>query len=345
MTETSPFFSIWTQSSPYWLFVEGSAGRRLEGFSAVEGHHSLYARKIESDWPEVWGQTAISLSTIQPDGVGIRCGVLPSAVLPPLSEITRSLRTVKELNAVAENLWLLKEIQNNRLGCYMQRVVDRRGKQVGFEAFARMELSDGGVIGGGAIMQAAKALHSEYQIDRLLHRYAVESFVARDLEGYLFINFLTGFIQRPEIYLEGLSQAAERGHMRPGAVVLDVPVTDYTRDLSKLKSIADYCSARGFAIALDDVLSPDVLSTMLNHVRPAFVKLDHKFGHMGNEAKRAAALREIVRISHDIGACVLAEGVENQEMHTIFFEAGVDMFQGYLIGAPERHGAAEAARA
>ena len=44
-------------------------------------------------------------------------------------------------------------------------------------------------------------------------------------------------------------------------------------------------------------------------------------------------------LAHASGATVLAEGVENQAMYDTCFAAGVDMFQGYFIGKPERQAA------
>ena len=49
-----------------------------------------------------------------------------------------------------------------------------------------------------------------------------------------------------------------------------------------------------------------------------------------------STLLEIVRISHANGVSVLAEGVETKEQHELYLAADVDMFQGYLFGAPER---------
>jgi EAL domain-containing protein (putative c-di-GMP-specific phosphodiesterase class I) len=169
-----------------------------------------------------------------------------------------------------------------------------------------------------------------------LHKHAIEAFVSSDLEGYVFINFLTGFIHRPEVYLDGLSQAVATHHLRPASVVLDVPLGDYMKDMPKLKSIAQFCRTRGFALALDDVMTGDKLAMLLSEIRPAFVKLDGKFGAGMNLARMQVVLNDIVTISHAQGVSVLAEGVENAEQHTMYLEAGVDMFQGYLFGAPER---------
>ena len=134
-----------------------------------------------------------------------------------------------------------------------------------------------------------------------------------------------------------LFRSVTHHHLRASSVVLDVPLSDYVRDLSKLLSIADYCASRGFALALDDVSNTHGLAKLLAEIRPAFVKLDGKFGQGINTVKRDTMLREIIQLAHENGATVLGEGIENQAMYDMYFEAGVDMFQGYFIGMPERH--------
>lgn len=336
MADQHPFFSVWAQDSSYWLVVEGPNAASLSGFGPVQQKHTLMACKVGPSWQAAWQPYASQLAKQAGGVTGHRVAVIAGEELPPSSEIMAALRPLSEINTVAANLWLVDSVQHGRLDCYMQRVLDRRGKQVGFEAFARIEAADGGVLGGGAIMQAAHVLHMEYQLDRLLHKQAIESFVGSDLEGYIFINFLTGFIHRPEVYFDGLSQAVTRMHVRPASVVLDVPLGDYARDMTKLKSIASYCRARGFALALDDVSTSDGLAALLSEIRPAFVKLDGTFG-VGMKPERAQGLlEEIVRISHSHGVSVLAEGVENTPQHEMLMAAQVDMFQGYLFGAPVR---------
>lgn len=337
VTESNAFFSIWNQDANYWLVVEGAGAAALEGFTVAHHKPNMAAKKTGPEWRPVW-EKAFQQLTKQPGAAtGIRAAVVAAEELPSLQEIGMVLKPCAEVNAVADNLWLIDYVNHGRLGCYMQRVIDRRGKLVGYEAFARMESADGGVIGGGAIMQAAHALRVEYQLDRILHKHAIDCFVDADLEGYVFINFLTGFIHRPEVYLEGLSQAVSRRHVRPAAVVLDVPLQDYVKDMAKLKSIASYCRTRGFGLALDDVNASEGLAALLDEIRPSFVKLDGKFGAGMNPAKAQGILHEIVRISHANGVSVLAEGVESQGQHESLLAAEVDMFQGYLFGAPERY--------
>lgn len=336
MADTNAFFSVWAQDSTYWLIVEGQNAGQMPGLSSIYHKPSLVAAKTGSDWREQWNKYTKYLTKHAGAGVGYRAAVIAGDTLPGLPEVMAALRPIGEINAVAANMWLVDAIKHGRLDCYMQRVMDRRGKRVGYEALARIEDSDGGIIGGGAIMQAAHTLRLEYQIDRLLHKQAIECFIGGDLEGYIFINFLTGFIHRPEVYLDGLSQAVSRMHVRPASVVLDVPLGSYARDLTKLKSIAEYCRTRGFRLALDDVNSSSGLAAFFTEIHPAFVKLDRAFGIGLPAARTQATLTEIVRICHENGVSVLAEGVETQAQHALYLATEVDMFQGYLFGAPER---------
>ena len=337
MADERAFFSPYARPTPYWIVLKGneSNGFRKLGAHPLHRQETLYGLAVGEDWTVAWNQLAAELFPLAA-GSHLRAAVIAANEMPELQEIELSLRPAAEVDAVARNLWFARYLEESRLLCFMQRVIDRRGKQVGHEAFARMQAPDDSIVGGGAIMQAAQALHLEYQVDRLMHKQAIQCFVEGDLEGHLFINFLTGFIHRPEVYLEGLSQAVERLHVLPRLVALDVPLGDYAKDTAKLKSIAEYCRKRGFALSLDDVMSPEGLADLLRDIKPAFVKLDAKLSAVMQDAKRRHSVLEIVRLAHGAGATVLAEGVESEALHQAYLAADVDMFQGYLFGKPER---------
>ena len=45
-------------------------------------------------------------------------------------------------------------------------------------------------------------------------------------------------------------------------------------------------------------------------------------------------VENIIRLSHDLGLEVVAEGVEEQAQLSVLQEAGCDLVQGYLTGYP-----------
>lgn len=342
MSQARPLPSSWALSLPYWIVIAGEAApgaawmqaAKSAGLSPIAGAPGMLALKTSpGQWADAWQRL---LPALEESGQheSLRAAVIASEMPPSRESIAFELRTLTDIQHVARNLWLLDDLAGDRLVCFMQPVLDRRGKLAGHEALARIRTPDGGVINGGDIMRASYALKVEYHVDRRLHKQAIETYAGCGLSGYIFINFLTGFIHRPEVYLDGLSHAVEQHGITPHNVVLDIPLADYVRDMSKLRSIANYCRARGFGIALDDVGGTRDLGTLLHDVKPAVVKLDRHLG-AGISGERKSPVAEIVALSHATGALVLAEGVENQALFDAYMEHGVDMFQGYHCGAPE----------
>lgn len=330
------FSSTWTQISPYWIAVacaEGSVLARELGKLGLKpmADASYLGIKTGEDWAKDWKKIEPAIGKMN----GVKAAIIPTDIAPSGPEIAFHLKGSNEIGEIADNLWFAEYLTEDRLVCFMQRVVDRRGKNVGYEAFARIEMPDGKIVSGGAIMEASRALKVEYQVDRLLHRKAIQSFVESDLEGIIFVNFLTGFIQRPEVYLEGLSQAVEQYRLLPRTVALDVPVAD-PRDLPKLRTIAQYCHSRGYALSLDDIFTTDGLGATLAETRPAFVKLDAKLGRDMQDPKKQHTVLSIIRQAREAGAAVLAEGIEDEKLHKAYLAADVDMFQGYHFGTPQR---------
>lgn len=327
---------------PYWIVISGDPApgapwmraAREAGLKPVTADPAQFGIMAPSDWVDTWQRVLGSLEASGQHET-LKAAVIASETPPTHESIAFELRPLADIQHVANNLWLLDDLREDRLVCFMQKVIDRRGKNAGYEALVRIRAADGDFIGGGDIMRASYALKVEYHVDRRLHKQAIETYASCDLDGFIFINFLTGFIHRPEVYLEGLSQAVEQHGITPRSVVLDVPLADYVRDMSKLRSIADWCRLRGFSIALDDVSGTKDLEKLMLDVRPTFVKLDRHLGAGLIANKRLSPVSEIVALCHAAGAMVLAEGVENAELYEAYMAVGADMFQGYFCGMPE----------
>ena len=345
LNEPRTFSFPYLKDEPYWIIVSlGDAATRNAlapalktlGTKPLHQDETLVGVKTTKEWVKSWETLAGAVN--QADiATSLRVAVLSGEALASHQEIILSLKAFAEIDAIAHHLWLARALEKDRLVCCMQKVFDRRGKVTGYEAFARIEQENGEVVGGRLVMQASHALRLEYQVDRMMHRRAIQCFVEHQLEGFIFINFLTGFIHRPEVYLEGLSQAVEQYQVTPRAVVLDVPLGDYAQHLPKIKTIAQYCRSRGFGLALDDVMKPEELNHLLSIAQPAFVKIHGKLGPAMLDPKRQAAIHDIIRLSREAGATVLAEEIESEALCNAYRDAGVDMFQGYFFGMPERY--------
>lgn len=343
----SAFNLPFNQATDFWLALFPPAeqsvlpGSEAHAFQAMVASFNMqpitrpspgYLLAIHGKWSDVWQKIA---SQLKEWDLHTRCdaALVPGDTVPAPEQLAFARKPANVLTAIAESLWLGEAMLGDHIVCYMQPVLDKRGKIFGYEAFARVE-TDGEPIGGGKIIAASRALNAEYMLDRHLHVKAVTSFIQSDLEGFLFINFVPGFIHRPEKYLEGLSEAARFNGMPAKQIVLDFAHTETERDLGHYKSIFEYCRSKGYSLSLDDISTSAMARRILDTIRPDFLKLDIDLVRNAQLNAEQRAIADLVSIAHAAGATVIAEGVETEEIHRELLRADIDLFQGYLFSPP-----------
>ncbi|HEU5046754.1 MAG TPA: EAL domain-containing protein [Rickettsiales bacterium] len=329
----------YNQSSTYWLAVyppenmpEFRQSLTDNGLAGLPGGDGACVMKISGTWADAWKNVKESILQHNVKD-GVQVSLLTGENQPEPQEFSYTRKSFDILDKIASSLWLGEAMLEDRIVCYMQPVFDKRNKVFGHEAFARIETADK-PVGGGQIIEASKYLNAEYMLDRYLHLKAIRTFISSDLEGFLFINLIPGFIHRPEKYLEGLSESAKFNGMPSKQIVLDFTQSETPRDMSHLKSIFDYCRSHGYLLSMDDIASVAMAKKILETVRPDFIKLDVHLVRSALEAQSQRTIAELVSMAHSSGATIIAEGVETEETHAELLKAGVDLFQGYLFSPP-----------
>lgn len=334
----------YNQSSCYWLAVftgrddMGGDNSMLwnalttHGMQVSGGTEEMYVTRIDGGWQPAW--KAVRDIILRYDITNnVEVSLIASELQPEAQEFGFRRKPVGELDKLCESLWLGEAMLEDRLVSYMQPVLDKRGKVFGYEAFARIETAEK-PIGGGEIIEASRCLNAEYMLDRYLHLKAIKTFIASDLDGFLFINLIPGFIHRPEKYLEGLSDSARFNGMPSRQIVLDFTRSEIPRDISHLKSILDYCRSHGYLLSLDDISSIPVTKKILETVKPDFIKLDIALVKNASGMNEQRTISDLVSMAHSAGATVIAEGVETEAVHMELMRLDVDLFQGYLFSPP-----------
>jgi len=335
----SAFNLPYNQSSHYWLAIfasadnqEFSAALAAYGMAAMPAAANAYVMRIIHPWNITWKSVYAILVKFGMEKQ-VEVALIPSQQEPGQEEFDFARKSAQTLDTLADSLWLGHAMLEDRVICYMQPVLDKRAKVFGYEAFARVE-TDKEPIGGGKIIEASRGLSAEYILDRHLHVKAITSFIESDLEGFLFINFVPGFIHRPEKYLEGLTESARFHGMPAKQIVLDFTQSETSQDIAHLKAIFDYCRSKGYSLSLDDISSVAMAAKILESIRPDFIKLDIDLVKAASAPTEQRIIADLVSLAHASGVTVLAEGVETEAVHTELLRAGVDLFQGYLFSAP-----------
>jgi diguanylate cyclase (GGDEF)-like protein/PAS domain S-box-containing protein len=91
----------------------------------------------------------------------------------------------------------------------------------------------------------------------------------------------------------------------------------------------------GIQLALDDFGTGYSSLSYLKRFDIDYIKIDRSFVSLLSQGNEDATLcQAIIAMAHQLGICVVAEGVETREQHDILQRAGCDYGQGYWYGRP-----------
>lgn len=94
--------------------------------------------------------------------------------------------------------------------------------------------------------------------------------------------------------------------------------------------------AKGIRLAVDDLGAGYSNLLYIAELEPEIVKLDRGLTQVSVRNERSQRfMTAVVNLCHEMGAKVVAEGIETQEELQAVRETGVDFGQGYLLGRPE----------
>jgi EAL domain-containing protein (putative c-di-GMP-specific phosphodiesterase class I) len=119
--------------------------------------------------------------------------------------------------------------------------------------------------------------------------------------------------------------------------LLVVEVTEHSavEDYDALKRAIDQLRSRGVRLAIDDLGTGFASFMHIVKLLPEFMKLDLSLTRdIDRDAVKQALTAALVGFAAQIGAHLVAEGVETAEELQTLIDLGVEYAQGYYLGAP-----------
>jgi EAL domain-containing protein (putative c-di-GMP-specific phosphodiesterase class I) len=232
--------------------------------------------------------------------------------------------------------WFPEFLSHGRMHPHFQPIVElHSGLAYGREALMRGKL--GAVeLRGAELMAAAEAHDAIFSFDYRARTAALEVGLPILPEGeILFVNLDPRASLDVESSLRTTWPVVGRLGADPSRICLEFTKPERCPDRELLKTMAEAHRKRGAKIALDDLSGgPDSLAC-LELLCPDIAKIDTALtAGIQHSPARRALVKALVDCAHEMGARVVAEGVERVDEFRAMAELGVDLGQGFYFGQP-----------
>jgi EAL domain-containing protein (putative c-di-GMP-specific phosphodiesterase class I) len=222
---------------------------------------------------------------------------------------------------------LLNLIDTEDIDIAYQPIVEiKSGDYLGVEALARFPSAFGPP---DHLFAQADSVGLGMELERLAIRQAWHALERLNPQQFLAINV------SPESLLELGRRAQERSDLPLGQLVVEITEQTVVECYENLRDVIDPLRAEGLRISVDDAGAGYASLHHIVELKPDFIKIDRSlvYGLADDHALRVA-VSAFVRLALDLGATVIAEGVEGPRDLAALSDLGVDAAQGYLLGKP-----------
>ncbi len=221
------------------------------------------------------------------------------------------------------SLWL-----DDRISIHVQPIVDLRvGRIRGYEALARFSVEgDASPLRWFAL---ADRLGLRPQLELACLKQALRLFELRPVGTYFSVNL------SPDLLELSVVHAALDSLADLGGLVLELTEDATIDDYDRLAGLLARHVARGLRIAVDDFGTGQANFRHAWSILPRYLKLDRTLiSSLDSDAARRALVGSIVAYAEDVGASLIAEGVETTAELEAVRHLGVPYAQGFRLGAP-----------
>jgi len=230
-------------------------------------------------------------------------------------------------------------IQDNSICIYFQPIVSiRSAKVIGVEALMRSHDQYNEPLSPIFVFDQAKKEHLSFELDKYVRTKALETFkplLADNKELLLFLNFESHLLDSKISFDDfAFCSLSHEFGIPPSRIVIEIKEYQI-EDSERLKQFCDFYKERGFLIALDDFGAGNANFDRISTVRPHIVKVDRSLVfNVHQNFIHKEILKSIANMCFNIGALVLAEGVEVEEEILKSLKLDVDLFQGFWFARP-----------
>jgi EAL domain-containing protein (putative c-di-GMP-specific phosphodiesterase class I)/DNA-binding NarL/FixJ family response regulator len=216
-------------------------------------------------------------------------------------------------------------LDEGRVQPLFQPIVDLQANApVGYEALSRFDLEPPRPPDRWFADAERVGLRTELEL--LAARSAIRDFVASGAHGFLSLNASAPTLAHCHELIED---------MEPGSLVFEITEHHAIEDYEALRPMLAGLRERGALLAVDDAGAGFASLRHTLQLSPDFIKLDLSLIHgIDRDRRRRALAAGLIAFANDVGATIVAEGIETAGELSALRELGVGYGQGYYLAKP-----------
>ena len=232
--------------------------------------------------------------------------------------------------------WFPEFLSHGQMRPHFQPIVElQAGRAFGREALMRGKL--GTVeLRGAELIAAAEAHDALFSFDYRARTAALEVGLPLLPEGeVLFVNLDPRAVLDVDSSMRTTWPAVGRLGADPSKICLEIIKPERCPDRDMLTEMVAQHRTRGALVALDDLSGGPQSLACLELLRPDVAKIDTALtAGIQHSSARRNLVKALVDCAHELGALVVAEGVERIDEFRAMAALGVDLGQGFYFGQP-----------
>lgn len=136
-------------------------------------------------------------------------------------------------------------------------------------------------------------------------------------------------------FLRRLEETLDTYQILPSQLELEITESMMVDDMERVIVILKDISTLGVKLSIDDFGTGYSSLSYLSRLPVDTIKIDRSFIlPMLESTEKLGLVRNLIRLGHDLGMQLVAEGVEDEEQLKVLGEFGCDVIQGYYFSPP-----------
>lgn len=226
-------------------------------------------------------------------------------------------------------------IKQGQFELYLQPIIDSKTSEpVVYEALLRWNHPTRGMVSPARFVQLAEEASLMCGLGDWVLNKTVEAATQLPPGKRIAMN-LSPLQLRATGFAEQVRVAMDRFDVTPDQLELEITETVIMSDDARTLEALNALREMGLRLALDDFGTGHASLSYLQRFRFDKIKIDQSFvARMVDDPISAAVVRAVTTLGSDMGAQVVAEGVETQEQVDALSREGCTLYQGYFFGHP-----------